>query len=67
MAVFRLDDFSNPKHRFKVDVTAQQHFLTGLVVLNQDERVLCNVVVCEGGPNGIRKIIRLMTHRYVRS
>ena len=63
IAVFRLNDFSNPKHRFKVDVNAQQHFLSGLVIINQDEKVKCNVVICEGGPKGIRKIIRLMLTR----
>ncbi len=29
-AVFRVKDFSNLKHRFKIDVNAQQHFLSGL-------------------------------------
>ena len=30
VAVFRVKDFSNPKYRFKVDVNAQQHFLSGI-------------------------------------
>jgi U4/U6 small nuclear ribonucleoprotein PRP3 len=29
VAAFRINDFSDPKHRFKVDVNAQQHFLSG--------------------------------------
>jgi hypothetical protein len=29
VAAFRIKDFTDPKHRFKVDVNAQQHFLTG--------------------------------------
>jgi len=29
VALFRVDDLSDPKHRFKVDVNAQQCFLTG--------------------------------------
>lgn len=65
IAVFRVNNFSNPKHRFKVDVNAQQHFLSGLVVLNQEEKEKCNVIIIEGGPKGIRKMINLMTKRYV--
>ncbi len=30
VAVFRVRDLSNLKHRFKLDVNAQQHFLTGI-------------------------------------
>jgi U4/U6 small nuclear ribonucleoprotein PRP3 len=35
-------DFSNPKHRFKVDVNAQQHFLSGIVILYQDTNLNLN-------------------------
>ena len=63
VAVFRVANFSNPKHRFKVDVNAQQHFLSGLVVLNQENKEKCNVVITEGGPKGVRKMINLMTKR----
>lgn len=28
-AIFRIKEFTNPKHRFKVDVNAQQHFMSG--------------------------------------
>jgi U4/U6 small nuclear ribonucleoprotein PRP3 len=62
VALFRINDFSNPKHRFKVDVTAQQHFLSGIVILCQETNV-DTVVVAEGGPKGIRKFIKLMTEK----
>jgi hypothetical protein len=48
-----------------VDVNAQQHYLTGIVLLNQEESAGCNLVVTEGGPRGVRKMIRLMTERSV--
>lgn len=67
VAVFRVGNFSNPKHRFKVDVNAQQHFLSGLVVLNQEEKEKCNVIIVEGGPKGVRKMVKLMTSRYVHN
>ena len=34
VAIFRVADFSGPKHRFKVDVNAQQHFLSGKLINN---------------------------------
>lgn len=33
VAVFRVADLSEPKRRFKVDVNAQQRYLTGGVVM----------------------------------
>ena len=61
VAVFRVTDFSCLKYRFKVDVNAQQLFLSGLVLLCPEEGK--NLVVVEGGPKGIRKFIHLMTKR----
>jgi len=61
VAVFRLRDFSNLKHRFKVDVNAQQLFLSGLALICTSERM--NLVVVEGGPKGIKKFVRLMHER----
>jgi hypothetical protein len=63
VAIFRIKDFSDPKHRFKVDVNMQQLNLTGLVVLCPAAST--NLVVAEGGPKGIKKFIHLMTNRYV--
>ncbi|CAL8071137.1 unnamed protein product [Calicophoron daubneyi] len=59
VAVYRVKDFSNPAHRFKVETNANQLLMTGLVALNPD----CNVVVVEGGPRQQRKFERLMLHR----
>ena len=68
VALFRVEDFSDPKHRFKVDVNAQQYFLSGTVVLCQEpddgeSRRGFSVVVVEGGPKGLKKFIRLMLKR----
>lgn len=60
-AVYRVNDLSNPRHRFKVDVNAQQYFLSGTVVLCPEGD--CNIVVVEGGPRGIRRFMRLMLYR----
>jgi U4/U6 small nuclear ribonucleoprotein PRP3 len=60
-AVYRVNDLSNPRHRFKVDVNAQQYFLSGTVILCPDAD--CNIVVVEGGPRGIRRFMRLMLYR----
>jgi hypothetical protein len=62
VAVFRVTDFSCLKYRFKVDINAQQYFLSGLVLLcpNEDGK---NLVVVEGGPRGIRRFAHLMTKR----
>mmetsp|Transcript_36097 Transcript_36097/g.34146 ORF Transcript_36097/g.34146 Transcript_36097/m.34146 type:complete len:526 (-) Transcript_36097:7-1584(-) len=37
VAVFRIKDLADAKHRFKVDVNAQQHFLSGTVILCQPQ------------------------------
>lgn len=65
VAIFRIVDFSDAKHRFKVDVNMQQLNLTGTVVLCPAAKT--NLVVAEGGPKGIRKLVHLMTNRWVWS
>lgn len=60
VAVFRVRNFSNLKFRFKVDVNAQQHFLSGTVLFCCEG---LNLVVAEGGPKGINKFVRLMLER----
>ena len=65
VAVFRVTNLSSGKHKFKLDVNAQQHYLSGTVLLNQDDSG-CNLVVVEGGPKGIRKFVKLMLKRYTR-
>jgi hypothetical protein len=41
-------------------MNAQQYKMTGGILTSPD----LNVVVCEGGPRGMRKFKRLMLHRY---
>jgi U4/U6 small nuclear ribonucleoprotein PRP3 len=77
VAVFRVNDLTDPKHRFKVDVNAQQHFMSGTVVLCQQpedsgssssgsgsgSKGGFNLVVVEGGPKGVKKFTKLMLQR----
>lgn len=42
VAVFRVADMSDPKRRFKVDVNAQQRYLTGGVVMCTYVFLVCN-------------------------
>ncbi|TPX65837.1 hypothetical protein SpCBS45565_g04880 [Spizellomyces sp. 'palustris'] len=59
VAVFRINDLSHPQHKFKVDMNAQQHNLTGVAILYSG----LNVVIVEGGPKGIKAYKKLMTRR----
>lgn len=61
VALFSVKDLTNPKHRFKVDVNAQQYNLTGIVLICESAN--SNMVLVEGGKKGIRKFSRLMLHR----
>ncbi|XP_062511867.1 U4/U6 small nuclear ribonucleoprotein Prp3-like [Corticium candelabrum] len=59
VAVFRVRDLSNPAHKFKVDMNAQQYHLTGCTILFKD----VNLVIVEGGPKALKKYKKLMLHR----
>lgn len=59
VSVYKVTDFSNGSHKFKVETNAKQLFLTGTVVLFKD----VNVVVVEGGPKQQKKYKRLMMER----
>ncbi|XP_042211720.1 U4/U6 small nuclear ribonucleoprotein Prp3-like isoform X2 [Homarus americanus] len=59
VTVYKVTDFSNGSHKFKVETNAKQLFLTGTVVLFKD----INVVVVEGGPKQQKKYKRLMMER----
>jgi len=61
VAVFYVKDMGHPYHRTKVDLNAQQNFLTGGVLECADPRMAC--VVCEGGPKAVKRYVRLMTIR----
>jgi U4/U6 small nuclear ribonucleoprotein PRP3 len=57
----RVPDLSNPQHRFKVDVNAQQYHLTGGVLICKDSNL--NMVVVEGGKKAIKQYTKLMIRR----
>ncbi|XP_063849235.1 U4/U6 small nuclear ribonucleoprotein Prp3-like [Scylla paramamosain] len=59
VTVYKVTDFSNGSHKFKVETNAKQLFMTGTVVLFKD----INVVVVEGGPKQQKKYKRLMMER----
>jgi U4/U6 small nuclear ribonucleoprotein PRP3 len=59
VAVFRVrDPLANPQIRYKIDVNAQQYYLTGSVLQCKDPRfgdTGLNMVVVEGGPKAVRR------------
>ena len=57
--LFRIENLSNPSHRFKVNKTAQQLELTGIVIMHPKT----NIVIVEGGLQAIKKYKRLLTVR----
>lgn len=57
--LFKIDNLSNPSHRFKVNKTAQQLELTGIVILHPKT----NIVIVEGGLQAIKKYKRLLLVR----
>ncbi|EXX74299.1 Prp3p [Rhizophagus irregularis DAOM 197198w] len=59
VCVFKVNDLSHPKMKFKVDTNAQQLGLTGTVIINPN----FNVVIVEGGPKGIKYYKKLMIRR----
>ncbi|KAJ3169978.1 hypothetical protein HDU88_000620 [Geranomyces variabilis] len=59
VAVFRINDLSHPQHKYKVNVNAEQHNLTGTAILYSG----MNVVVVEGGPKGVKAYKKLMLKR----
>eukprot|EP01117_Protostelium_nocturnum_P016088 TRINITY_DN6308_c0_g1_i1.p1 TRINITY_DN6308_c0_g1~~TRINITY_DN6308_c0_g1_i1.p1 ORF type:complete len:563 (-),score=225.09 TRINITY_DN6308_c0_g1_i1:325-2013(-) len=59
VAVFRVKDLSHPQHKFKVDATAKEHFMTGCAVISP----LFSMVVVEGSEVSVRKFKKLMMNR----
>ncbi|KAG0767929.1 hypothetical protein G6F57_002115 [Rhizopus arrhizus] len=59
VAVFKIKSCSHPKHRYKIEMNAQQHQLTGMVIINPK----CNIVIVEGGPKSIKAYKKLMLRR----
>lgn len=61
IAVYRIEDFSNTQHRYKVDINANQLHLTGCVLLCEEAGY--SVVVAEGGKTSLKKFTKLLTQR----
>ncbi|XP_022743425.1 protein RDM16-like isoform X2 [Durio zibethinus] len=59
VSVYRINDLSHPKTRFKVDVNAQENRLTGCAVISEGITVL----VVEGGSKSIKRYGKLMLRR----
>ena len=60
-ALFRVSDLGSKQARYKIDVNAQQSYLTGVVLLCRPARA--NLVYVEGGVRAVRKYVRLMAQR----
>ncbi|KAL9543409.1 hypothetical protein MBANPS3_008137 [Mucor bainieri] len=59
VAVFKIKSCSHPKLRYKIEMNAQQHQLTGIVIVHPK----CNIVIVEGGPKAIKAYKKLMLRR----
>ncbi|KAK5704136.1 U4/U5/U6 small nuclear ribonucleoprotein prp3 [Elasticomyces elasticus] len=59
IAVFKVDNLSSGKHRYKVDQNAKDQALTGIVVLHPQ----MNLIIVEGGTHSIEKYKKLMLNR----
>ncbi|XP_039053985.1 protein RDM16-like [Hibiscus syriacus] len=59
VSIYRINDLSHPKTRFKVDVNAQENRLTGCAVISEG----ISVVVVEGGSKSIKRYGKLMLRR----
>ncbi|TKY50617.1 U4/U6 small nuclear ribonucleoprotein Prp3 [Spatholobus suberectus] len=59
VSLYRINDLSHPKARFRVDVNAQENHLTGCVVICDG----ISVVVVEGGSKSIKRYGKLMLRR----
>ncbi|KAI7850500.1 pre-mRNA processing factor 3-domain-containing protein [Circinella umbellata] len=59
VAVFKVKNCAHPKHRYKIEVNAQQLALTGIVIVHPK----CHLVIVEGGPKSIKAFKKLMLRR----
>merc|ERR1711871_80337 len=60
VAVFRVNDLTDGQKKYKVSINAEQLYLTGCAVMTNQS---LNVVVVEGGAQGIKKYKKLMLSR----
>ncbi|XP_008233529.1 PREDICTED: U4/U6 small nuclear ribonucleoprotein Prp3 [Prunus mume] len=59
VSVYRINELSHPKARFKIDVNARENRLTGSTVISDG----MNVVVVEGGSKSIKRYAKVMLRR----
>lgn len=59
VSVYKINDLSHPKARYKVDVNARENRLTGCAVISEE----VSVVVVEGGSKSIKRYGKLMLRR----
>ncbi|CUS15861.1 unnamed protein product, partial [Tuber aestivum] len=57
--VFRIETLANGRHRYKININAEQLALTGICILNPK----FNLVIVEGGIHSITKFRKLMVNR----
>lgn len=57
--VLRIETLANGRHRYKININAEQLALTGICILNPK----FNLVIVEGGSYSITKYRKLMTNR----
>lgn len=57
--VFRIDSLVFGKHRYKIDIFAKQHSLTGVTILNPK----CCMVIVEGGEHSIHEYRKMVLQR----
>jgi len=57
--VFRIETLANGRHRYKININAEQLALTGICILNPK----FNLVIVEGGIHAITKFRKLMVNR----
>ena len=58
-SVYKVDNLSNGRHRFKISKNADQHVLTGVCILHPK----FSLIVVEGGQRSIALYKKLMLHR----
>jgi U4/U6 small nuclear ribonucleoprotein PRP3 len=59
MLVFKIDTLANGQHRYKINVNAEQHALTGICIMHPK----LNLVIVEGGRHSIAQYKKLMLNR----
>ena len=58
-AAFKIRFLGDPKHKYKVNIVAQQKSLTGITIFNPK----FNLVIVEGGYHAVKYYMNLMTRR----